>query len=57
MEEKILKELVAIKKLIMLHLIAQGYSRSAIAGVLGITTADQVRKSIPDIKPGKKDRK
>lgn len=45
------KELIAIKKLIMLQLRAQGYSPTAIGKALGITRASDVRKLIPNIEP------
>jgi len=46
-DARIVKELVAIKKLLALHLTTVGFSPTAVAKQLGITVASDVRKLFP----------
>jgi predicted transcriptional regulator len=46
-ENRLLEEVIRIRKLLILQLVSQGLSPSAIGKGLGITTASQVRKLVP----------
>jgi hypothetical protein len=52
-----MKEVKAIKRLLMLQLTAQDFSRTKIGKAVGVTRASDVRKLIPKIKPKRRDRK
>jgi len=56
-ENRLLEEVTRIRKLLILQLVSQGISSSAIGKCLGITTASQVRKLVPVKSLKKKNKK